>query len=208
MSERAFFDADAKTRTVAVVQAIEEQTSAEIVVALRKSSGYYRHADYLCGLGVAVAAVVAVVLVPEPMNPLMLPLDVLLSFALGAAFCARFATIRRLLTRPRRRRENVRTAARAAFHDLGVSRTTGRWGVLVFLSMLERDLEVVPDVGIDLEALGEEWTGTVEAMRQSMRAADFERLLEATRGLGPLLARLHPVRDDDVNELPDELSAP
>ncbi|MGI5865619.1 MAG: hypothetical protein ACOX6T_26655 [Myxococcales bacterium] len=208
MSQRAFFAADAKTKTVEVVQEIERQTSAEVVVALRKSSGYYRHADYLFGFAVALATLVAVVLVPQPMSALTVPLDALVMFVLGAALCAQFPWLRRLLTCARRRRENVRAAALVAFQELGVSRTSGRWGVLVYLSLLERDAEVVLDVGIDEVSLGDDWKRAIAELRVAMKSLDFERVLGAMRALGPLLASVHPVRDDDVNELPDELSAP
>ncbi|HCF58085.1 MAG TPA: hypothetical protein DFS52_08845 [Myxococcales bacterium] len=207
MSQRAFFAPDAKTKTVEVVQEIERQTSAEVVVALRKSSGYYRHADYLFGFAVALATLVAVILVPEPLSALAVPLDALVMFVLGAAFCAQFFGLRRLLTGTRRRRENVRAAALVAFHELGISRTTGRWGVLVYLSILERDAEIVVDAGIDEASLGDDWQRAVAELRAAMGALDFPRVLGAMRALGPVLASAHPVGDDDVNELPDELSA-
>lgn len=208
MSQRAFFAADAKTKTVEVVQEIERQTSAEVVVALRKSSGYYRHADYLFGFAVALATLVAVVLVPQPMSALTLPLDALVMFVLGAALCAQSPWLRRLLTCARRRRENVRAAALVAFQELGVSRTSGRWGVLVYLSVLERDAEVVLDVGIDEASLGDDWKRAIAELRAAMKSLDFERALGAMRAFGPVLASVLPVRSDDVNELPDELSAP
>lgn len=208
MAQRAFFAPDAKTKTVEVVQEIERQTSAEVVVALRKSSGDYRHADYLFGFAVALATLVAVVLIPKSMNALAVPLDALAMFVVGAVVCARFPSLRRLLTRSRRRRERVRSAALVAFHELGVSRTSGRWGVLVYLSILERDAEIVADVGIDEASLGGEWKKAVAELRAAMKGLDFERVLGAMRALGPILASVHPVRSDDVNELPDELSAP
>ena len=56
MSEASFYEEVAKSDTRAAVQAIEAQTSAEIVVALRRVSGSYRDADYLGGSLLALVA--------------------------------------------------------------------------------------------------------------------------------------------------------
>jgi putative membrane protein len=101
----------------------------------------------------------------------------------------------------------VRSAARAAFVDLGISRTSGRWGVLVYVSILERAAEVVPDLGVDLGMMGEEWTRAVKAIHVAAARLDFEAFKAAALALGPVLGKAHPHRDDDVNELPDEVSA-
>ena len=58
----------------------------------------------------------------------------------------------------------MRTAARAAFVDQGISRTRGRTGILVFVSLFEREVEVVADVGVDPVLLGEDWTRAVAAL--------------------------------------------
>jgi putative membrane protein len=90
---------------------------------------------------------------------------------------------------------------------LGVGRTRDRNGVLVFVSLFERRVGVVADVGIDPRAMGAAWTDAVGALEASLAAgADTERFLAALAALGPPLAAAMPHRDDDVNELPDEVA--
>jgi len=207
MAERTFYEEKSRQEATLAVKAIESQTAAEIVVALRKSSGYYRAADFACGCLLALLALGAMLLVPRSFRMWAVPIDLLVAFAIGVAMSAGSSTLRRLLTRPSRRREFVRGAARTTFMDLGVSRTSGRWGVLVYLSMLERDAEIVPDVGIDLPAMGEEWARAVATLREAMGRMDFAAFHTALLALGPILGKAHPRREDDVNELPDEVSA-
>ncbi len=207
MSERSFYEDQAKTAAKAAVAAIEEQTSAEVVIALRRSSGSYRAADYLFGALLALAALVAILALPSSFRMLAVPVDLAVAFALGALVCSRSPGLRRALTGARQRRAQVEAAAKAAFVDLGVSRTTGRWGVLVYLSMLERDAAVVADVGIDLAAMGEDWPKAVGAIRAAVARRDFEGFRAAALALGPVLGKAHPRRADDVNELPDEVCA-
>ncbi|MGC4114091.1 MAG: hypothetical protein QM765_05580 [Myxococcales bacterium] len=207
MSERSFYEEQAKAAAKATVEAIEGQTSAEVVIALRKSSGPYRAADFLFGALLALATLVAILVLPASFRLVAVPVDLVVAFIVGVLICSRSPALRRMLTSSKQRRAQVQAAAKAAFVDLGVSRTTGRWGVLVYLSMLERDAEIVTDVGLDLSAMGEEWPKAVAAVREAVGRLDFDGFKAAALRLGSVLGKAHPRRDDDVNELPDEVSA-
>jgi putative membrane protein len=208
MSERAFYDDRAKAEAKAAVQAIEAQTSAEVVVALRFTSAPYHDADYLVGFLSSLAVLVTMLFVDREFLLGSFPVGVVAGFVLGAVASAYVPPLRRLFLLPPRRRAAVRTAALAAFVDLGVSRTHGRTGILVFVSMFERRVEVVPDIGVDPHALGAEWTQAVEALERSLLPSPrLDRFLERMRALGPLLAHVLPPSADHVNELPDEVQA-
>jgi putative membrane protein len=206
MSERQFYEERAKREARAAVEAVEAETSAEIVVCLRGASDVYRDADYLVGFLVSLAALVTMLFVDRPFALGAFPLGVVAGFLAGTAAAANVAQIRRLLLFPRRQRAAVGLAARAAFHDQGVSRTHGRTGILLYVSMFERRVEVLPDVGILAAGVGPEWTAAVAALESSLRPSpDLDRFLAAVRALGPILGRRLPRAADDVNELPDDV---
>lgn len=204
MSERDFFETKAKQRTTAAIKEIESQTSAEVVVTLRHVAGSYRHVDYLFGFFCALATLVAMLFLPHPFALASFPIDVTLAFVVGAFVCAIGAPLRRRLVSPRTRHANVRRAARESFVDLAVSRCSGRWGILVFVAAFERDVEVVADLGIDPLSI-DGWHDIVAAMRAALVRTDLDAFLSAMKRLGPALAKKFPHRDDDVNELPDEV---
>jgi len=204
VSEKDFFEKKAKQRATAAIKAIEAQTAAEVVVTLRHTSGNYRHVDYLFGFVLSLVTLVLLLFLPYPFRLSSFPVDVTIAFVLGALLCANSATLRRALSSVRTRHANVRRAAREAFVDHGVSRCSGRWGVLVYVSMLERDVEVVPDLAIDPITI-EGWHDAVAAMRAAVARTDFDAFVAAMEKLGPTLAKPFPHRDDDVNELPDEI---
>jgi putative membrane protein len=207
MSEASFHEERAKSDTRATVEEIEAQTSAEIVVALRRVSGSYRDADYLAGFLLALVALLVMLFADHTFPLLSFPAGMIGTFALGAFLSNGIAPLRRALTSPSRRRAQVRTAARAAFVDQGISRTRGRTGILVFVSLLEREVEVVADIGVDPVLLGEDWTHAVAALRASVRPSPvFEDFRKALRGLAAPLAQAMPRAADDVNELPDEVA--
>jgi putative membrane protein len=207
MSEASFYEERAKSDTRDAVRDIEAQTSAEIVVALRRVSGSYRDADYLAGLLLALVALLVMLFADHTFPLLSFPAGMIGAFALGA-FCSTGApALRRALTSPSRRRAQVRTAAREAFVDQGISRTQGRTGILVFVSLFEREVEVVADHGVDPVLLGEDWARAVAALRASLTPSPaFDRFRTALLGLAPPLAHGMPRAADDVNELPDEVA--
>ncbi len=201
MSERAFYEDRAKNEAKDAVAAVEAQTSAEIVVCLRGASASYREADYLFGFLCSLAALVTMLYAERGFRAISFPLGALAAFVLGAMLSRGLAPIRRVFVMPGRKMEMVRLAARASFVDLGVSRTSGRTGVLVYLSMFERRVEVVPDIGIDAAPLGPEWKTAVAALERSLSPSpDVDRFLRAMRALGPILGKALPRAEDDADE--------
>jgi putative membrane protein len=205
MGEAAFFRDDAKKRAAEAVKAVESATSAEVVIAVRRKSGDYRAASYHFGF-VLMGVVFAYMLVsPRVYSFGAIALEGLAAFVVGAVVCASASPLRRLFVRPKTRAANVRAAGHATFYDLGISKTSGRNGILVFVSTFERTCAVVPDIGIDPEKLGPDWQTAQGAIAAAVGRADLDGFLEAVKGLGPVLGATMPRTADDVNELPDEV---
>ncbi|MBN2194301.1 MAG: hypothetical protein JW751_15905 [Polyangiaceae bacterium] len=205
MSEKDFYREDAKQRAASSVKVVESQTSAEVVVAVRRRSGDYRAAAYHFGLAVMGLVVGYMLVAPQTFSVAAIALDGLLAFLSAVAVGLSFDSLARLLVRPSRRTANVEQAARAAFYDLGISRTSGRNGILVFVSTFERTCAIVPDIGIDVALLGPPWAAQCAAIQAAVRRPNLTAFLAALEALGPILGGPMPRADDDVNELPDEV---
>lgn len=204
MADRDFFAREARERVAQAVKDIESRTSAEVVVSVARCSQAYRDVDYLVGAALAFVVLLLLVFLPQPFLAQTMPVDMLVAFVLGAWISSGLWGLKRRLIRRRRRDEAVFTAACAAFVRLGISRTSGRTGLLVYLSMLERHVAVVPDIGVDTVALGPAWDQALAAMNTALgHGADFDGFLGALGTLGPLLGQALPRAEDDVNELPD-----
>ncbi|WP_434384583.1 hypothetical protein [Melittangium boletus] len=204
MGASPYFTDAARAQAATTVQAIESRTAAEVVIAVNARSGHYRHTDYLVGFGVSLAALVAMLYLPQEFPLETFPVGVALAFVAGVLVLQLLPGVRRRLTASALLDEAVRTTARAAFVDQGITRTTGRTGILVFVSLYERRVEVVTDLGVDPAALGEEWkralAGVASAVAGSRDPAPF---FQALLALTPPLERVLPRSPDDVNELPD-----
>jgi putative membrane protein len=204
MSAHALFEEAAREKTAAEVKSIEARTAAEVVVAVRRTSGQYRHTDYLVGFGLSLATLLALLYLPIDFPLEFFPVDVALSFVAGAYVSAALPPLRRGLTSRKLLEENVRTAARAAFVELGVSRTSGRTGLLVFVSAFEQRVEVVTDVGVNTAALGREWEEALTKLSAATASAKTpEPFLQALRLMASPLERVLPRSADDIDELLD-----
>jgi putative membrane protein len=205
MREKSFFADEAKRRTTQAIQTVEAQTSAEVVVAVRYRSGSYAVAAYHCGLAALLGVTLYLVVTPRVVSIEAIALDGLLAFVLGALISANVNTMLRAVTRRKTRQAHVDIAARAVFFDLGISRTKGRNGILIFVSTFERTLTVLTDVGIDTQALGIRWAQALAALREAMNRMDFAGFIAGVEALGPVLGAAMARAADDVNELPDEV---
>ncbi len=134
--------------------------------------------------------------------------DPLLVGGIVGVAAARVPAARRLLTPAGIRAAWVRRAARATFFEKGVRQTRARTGLLVYLSLTERAAEVVTDSGVDNAVDADDWTRAVTRIRAAMASgADG---VAVARTVAELAGALEPALErspDDINELPDEVSA-
>ena len=200
---RGFDDKYFETLTKLVAE-VEAKTSADIVVTVEPRSGNYRDVDFVFG---AIAALIGLAIAlydpaghPEP----LILLDVVALFAIGAWISSAWPAVRRALTRPRRREAQVRTAAEAAFYDEHVGSTTSRTGLLIYLSLLERQLMVLADQGITNAVPATAWNACVVDLRRLGEAPDPPKsLLDGIRELGDVLAAALPPTPGHEHELPN-----
>ena len=206
MSSRRARDQARHDVHAALMQAIAEfeaRTSAELVISIRPRSGEYLHLNIELGL-LAGLLCLAYLLFGEPTFDLhwFLVIPVLAGLCLGVA--AAHPVLQRLLVDPRRRRRDVLTAARATFVELGVSNTRQRTGILLYISLAERDLVLVGDVGVRRAVPEEPLLAAEEALRRALPRG-LAALPAALPPLGELCGECLPRAHDDVDELPDEV---
>jgi putative membrane protein len=185
------------------VREIEAHTDAEIVIAVRARAGNYRQADYLCGAALAFAGLLFLLFSPFEFKHYWVAIDVLLLFALGAYLSSRSNAVRRLLTTEEFRADAVRSGAAAMFYEAGIANTDAEMGVLIYLSLLERRLELIADRGVLKAAPPLEWNERVYELHRAGRIPQLETLRREIRELGALLAKHLPPTGENPNELPD-----
>lgn len=200
---RVKFDEAAQVSLTNCVKKIETTTDAELVLIVRARSGSYRGADYLLGSLLAFAGLVFLLFSPFHFREYWVVIDVVLLFVIGTFISSRSNSIRRLLTTKRFRNDNVRTGAAAMFYEAGIANTAAEMGVLIYLSILERRLELIADRGVLKGVNALEWNQILFELHEAGRKAEPQTLGEALEHLGALLATCLPPTGENPNELPD-----
>jgi len=195
-----------KTALLAAVKDVETRSAAEVVITFRGRSGTYLDADLVAGILLGVFTLWFQLFSPWEFSLPVILVGPVLAGALGAFLSSRAPNVRRLFTSRASRRERVRLASLAAFHEMGVAETRERTGVLVYVSRLERMAAVVADSGVRRRVAEGAWGDGVRTIEAAASGRDVgTAVAAAVRSLGDLLATGLPPRSDDVNELPDEV---
>lgn len=97
--------------------------------------------------------------------------------------------------------------AEKVFFRLGMHKTKLRNGVLIYLACNTRTFAIVGDKGINDMVPDGFWNDVAETMGAEFRKGLFaEGLAKAAEMVGEKLKGFFPYQDDDVNELPDDIS--
>jgi hypothetical protein len=98
-----------------------------------------------------------------------------------------------------------RQRALAAFSSLGVWDTSANNGVLIYVLLADRAVEVVADRGIAARVSEAEWSSLCREIETHFRRADFDAGSQfAVRGVARLLALHFPPVGPHRNELPNQ----
>ncbi|HVE51592.1 MAG TPA: TPM domain-containing protein [Casimicrobiaceae bacterium] len=102
------------------------------------------------------------------------------------------------------RKLSPRERALEVFSQMRVWDTEHNNGVLVYLLLADRDVEIVADRGIHARVGAAAWESICQRMERAFREGCFAEGLEGgVREVSALIAAHFPGGKDDVNELPD-----
>lgn len=104
--------------------------------------------------------------------------------------------------------QSARERAIEVFAQLGVWDTAENNGVLLYLLLADRDVEIVADRGINAVVESGEWEGICRIMEAALRRGEFEQAVRAAvEAVTRLLAQHYPPRASDRNELTNRPAA-
>ncbi|HED52937.1 MAG TPA: hypothetical protein ENJ00_01890 [Phycisphaerales bacterium] len=214
---RLFSDAQ-KTAVEDAIFDAEQRTGAEIVVAVAARSGGYRRFADVFALALAVVVLFAVMwMFGEGSDSLGLPARTTLhpglivgtlvaTFFLAVVLADLSPAIIRAVAGRRTLRRHVERSAPAHFQRLRLRRTEDHVGLLIYISLLEHEVVIVPDDGI-LAALNE---GDLDPIRETildgMKQGRLpEALTSAIEQAGRVLGERLPAPKRNMDELGNEL---
>jgi putative membrane protein len=216
-------DAD-RQKIAAAVTAAESASAGEIVTIVSPQSDTYRDVGLAWSIFVAFLALAALELAPafylalidralglwghtwQPQAVLGVALSAALIKFLAMGLMMEWRPLRLALTPGSIKAARVHARALTCFRVGAESRTTGRTGILIYLSMAERRAEIIADEAIASKVAPEVWGDAMHALLTEIRAGRVaDGMVAAIERVGAVLALHIPRAADDVNELPDRL---
>ena len=196
--------ADDLAHLTAVIGEAERTTSGEIKLIIARRSTRATHVAPTLWLTLTSVALLALWLERERFidAPFWLMPAVLIGSAVVAGVLARVPYVQRWLTPKHERRVAANLRAELEFHREGLSLTKDRTGILLFLSLLEREAVVLADRGIAARVDAGTWRGVLDLILAGA-ASDQPRakLEEAIRLCGRLLTDQFPAAAGDADEI-------
>lgn len=97
--------------------------------------------------------------------------------------------------------------AQELFFHLNMDHTKEHNGVLIYIAVDTRKFAVIGDSGIHKMVGDSFWQGIRDAMVSRFRESDYTTgIIDAIQLIGTQLSTHYPWNEDDVNELPDQIS--
>jgi putative membrane protein len=186
----------------------EKLTSCEFIVVLAPAASRYEGRATLIGVAGAVLTFVAlywvdVMWLGGTTDSLMLLTEGAAIGAILGVLFSRVSALRRTVIPRWRMTAAVDDAANATFTQENASLTKDRNAVLIFVSALEGEVRVMPDVGV-AGKVDESEIGQIRAALANADSGDpTELVCDAVRKLGACCKDCFPLQNDDANELPD-----
>jgi len=93
------------------------------------------------------------------------------------------------------------------FRELEMHRTRERNGILIFIDVDSRRFAVIGDEGIHRKVGQDFWEELKDVLTGYFRRGQYaEGIIRAVERIGERLKQYFPVKEDDTNELPDDIS--
>ena len=220
----AYLTPEEHAQVSAAVASAEGESAGEIVTVLADRSDGYSDVALWWSVAISFTAMAAFTLFPDFYLGLLDRLHggwgvdwtpgALLTAVTAIGLVKFLATWLLLLWEPLRfalvpgpiKSARVRDAAVRHFKVGAERRTTGRTGVLIYLSMREHRAEIVADEAIAGKVDAEVWGAAMADMLVEIRAGRIAAgLVAGVRDVGAVLREHFPRAPDDRNEMPDRL---
>ncbi|MCB8959058.1 MAG: TPM domain-containing protein [Ardenticatenales bacterium] len=217
----AYFSEEEQRAIAAAIAEAEAQTAAEIVPVVATVSGRYDRAESIFGFLFALSCLAVAWLGFQEIRPVendwaggyqfglnltAIILILVMTYIVGVIAATYLPILRRPFISRQEMAAEVAEAAQAAFYQFRVHRTAAGTGLVIYLSLYERQVQILGDESLDDVLSQAEWDALRDLVVSGLREGHgADGLIAAIRRCGELLAAPVPVAAGDRNELHNEL---
>lgn len=200
----AFLSERDRREIAQAIAAAEARTSGELVAVVARAADDYLYIPLLWAALVALTLPGPLLLFGDLRADAVYAVQVIVFLVLALVF--NLTPLKMRLIPHAVRQARAHRLALAQFVEQNLHATAGRSGVLIFVSVAERHVEILADRGIDARVPAGTWERVVAEFTARLRAGQVgEGFVQAVNSCGELLAGYFPAAPGDRNELPDRL---
>jgi len=201
-----FFNRDFQTRLYDTIAEIESESLIEIVVIVKAQSD--RYADRPVWAGLIFSALVFTFLMFSHLvfGDFLFYVLTIVSFLVGYTLSMQIKSLFRKLVGKKRMEKAVEKAARATFQKGGLRHTERKVGTLIYCSLFEQKVYILPDRGAEESLPIEEWQKLSQKLNAIFAEPNpSESLLNVLAESKAVFNQFIPPVLNDINELPNNL---
>ena len=218
---KKYFSRQDLARISEAIEKAEKKTSGEIAVAFVKQSDTYAIYELLFALILGVVFFNILLFFYTPIDhfiqthtwqysaQITTAVIGLSSFIFIALLYLLFNIpfLDRLIVPKKVMKKKVSDRAFLHFIQAGIVETRDRSGILIFISHLERRVMIIADKGINQKIEQEQWAEFIDEIVLGIKKGHLtDHLVQVIRKCGYLLEEHFPIKDDDTNELSNEIT--
>ena len=199
-----FLTKEEQERLTACVRDVEKRTSGEIVPVIASSSYDYPRAAHIGGLLLGILTSVCVTMLLGREDMWVFLAIFLAGYFLFSRLLNALPDLKQPFISRREMRDEVEEAALTSFYLNGLHRTRDMTGIIIYVSVYERSVQILADKGINDLVDPAVWDDVVAEVTEGIKAgAPGEALCLGVKRCGELITKNFPVKPDDTDELPN-----
>ena len=187
------------------IKEVELKTSGEIVPVILKQSDFYPAAHFRLALIMGILFSIICYYGYDFDDPITLIWIQIPGMVLGYLL-AYIPLFKRFFTTSNEIEEEVYQRSLEVFYENKISMTKDRTGIMIFISLLERKVKVLADCGINEKVSKDYWNDLVKNLLSDIKQKNMiNGVVKSIQTCGEQLEISFPIKDDDTNEITDEL---
>jgi len=196
---------ETKQKIEEAVFTIEKKTSSELVAVVTQKSGDYLYITVLMTSLISLLVPFGLLFISPDMEVKSVYEIQLLSFMIVLLLLTMQSVLYSVLPKTLLVKA-AKLKAYETFQILGLQKTSNYQGVMIFVSLYEKYIEIIVDSAISAKIDNIRWKNTIDAFLENVKNDKFEEgYIQAINEIGAVLEVYFPIEKNDKNELPDKL---
>ena len=186
------------------IELLESKSSAELVAVVTKKSATYKYESSVISI-IMVCFISLICLYFDIPTLFLMQIQILLFLVLHFIF-DKFESLVLFLLTSFYKKSMASKYANTQFANLKLNRTKTKHALMFFVSIDEKYVEIITDENISTKVSNNYWQEIVDEFIKDVKNNDLSSgYLKAINTCSTYLIKEFPIKDDDENELPNEV---